>query len=151
VSGRSTLSFFSLFHFREELSETHYHLTVSAGKRRHAARSPFDRPVSAHNRSSCPLSPTANVQKYCLTVDPDQLTDEFRMLFSQHARKRGRTYHKTKKRLIGGQMAITKVRISGRKFHQKIARDTHFRAIFSIFFHSKGIDYVQFSLTYKRG
>jgi hypothetical protein len=48
-------------------------------------------------------------------------------------------------------MAITKVRIFGRKFHQKIARDTHFRAIFSILFHSKGIDYVQFSLTYKRG
>jgi hypothetical protein len=48
-------------------------------------------------------------------------------------------------------MAITKVRISGRKFHQKIARDTHFRAIFSIFLQSKGIEYVQFALTYKRG
>jgi hypothetical protein len=35
-------------------------------------------------------------------------------------------------------MAITKVRISGRKFHQKIARDTHFRVIFSIFFIQKG-------------
>jgi len=48
-------------------------------------------------------------------------------------------------------MSITKVRLSGRQFHQKVARDTHFRVIFSIFLRSKGVEYVQFALTYKRG
>ena len=48
-------------------------------------------------------------------------------------------------------MSITKVRLAGRQFHQKVGRDTHFRVIFSLFLRSKGVEYVQFALTYKRG
>jgi len=48
-------------------------------------------------------------------------------------------------------MSITKVRLSGRQFHHRVGRDTHFRVIFSIFIRSKGVEYVQFALTYKRG
>jgi truncated hemoglobin YjbI len=48
-------------------------------------------------------------------------------------------------------MSIGRVKLSGRAFHQKVGRDTHFRAIFSIFYQGKGIEYVPLALTYKRG
>ena len=48
-------------------------------------------------------------------------------------------------------MSTKPFRLSGRKFFQKYVRDTHFRAVFTIFLRLEGIEYIQFAVEYKRG